>query len=420
MKQNDLLKNSAQDWRATRFGLARIEQLLHLAGDPHRQMRYVHITGTNGKGSTAAYIAGVLQQAGYRTGLFTSPHIQRFSERIRVNGSEIPEAEVQRLSAQLRAWADEMPQRPTEFELYTAMGFIWFAAQKCDIAVLEVGMGGEYDATNIIENTDVAVFTNIGLDHTAYLGSTPLEIAATKAGILKAGCRAVIYEQDAAVMQLLQSRAAALGCESVVAKQSGIELLGESLRGQRFRYGGEEYSLQLVGEHQRNNAVTAIAACRELQSLGWNITDVHIRAGLAGTAWPVRFETVREKPLFIIDGGHNPQCAQTLLASAETLLKEQRVVLLCGMLGDKDYRETISVIAPLAKCAVCTAPDSDRALAPDTLAACFAELGVAAETEPSVETAVQRAMQLAGEEGAVICFGSLYLAGDVRTLLGKN
>ncbi|MBQ4093733.1 MAG: bifunctional folylpolyglutamate synthase/dihydrofolate synthase, partial [Oscillospiraceae bacterium] len=219
MKQNDLLKNSAQDWRATRFGLARIEQLLHRAGDPHRQMRYVHITGTNGKGSTAAYIAGVLQQAGYRTGLFTSPHIQRFSERIKVNGSEIPEAEVQRLSAQLRAWADEMPQRPTEFELYTAMGFIWFAAQACDIAVLEVGMGGEFDATNIIESTDVAVFTNIGLDHTAYLGSTPLEIAATKAGILKAGCRAVIYEQDAAVMQLLQSRAAALGCESVVAKQ---------------------------------------------------------------------------------------------------------------------------------------------------------------------------------------------------------
>ncbi|MBR5501778.1 MAG: bifunctional folylpolyglutamate synthase/dihydrofolate synthase [Oscillospiraceae bacterium] len=418
MKNNEMLQQTAQDWRAVRFGLSRIAQLLHLAGDPHKGMRYVHITGTNGKGSTAVMVANVLQQAGYRTGLFTSPHIQRFGERIKVNGEEIPQHEVDRLSVKLRAWADEMPQRPTEFELYTAMGFIYFAAQQCDVAVLEVGMGGEFDATNIIENTDVAVFTNIGLDHTAYLGSTPLEIAATKAGILKPGCRAVIYEQDAQVVQLLQQRAQALGCDAVVASHAGILPLEQTLGGQRFTYEGTDYEITLTGAHQRQNAATAITVCRQLQQLGYSVTDEDIRAGLANAKWPVRFETVASDPLFIIDGGHNPQCAQTLAETVTALLAGKQIVLLCGMLQDKDYEQTLAILAPLGACAVATAPQSDRALRAEQIAACFAQHGLKAYVQESVADAAALAQQLAGKEGAVICFGSLYLAGEVRTVMG--
>ena len=417
MKNNEMLQQTAQDWRAVRFGLSRIAQLLHMAGDPHKGMRYVHITGTNGKGSTAAMVAGVLQQAGYRTGLFTSPHIQRFGERIKVNGEEIPQQEVDRLSLQLRAWADDMPQRPTEFELYTAMGFIYFAAQHCDIAVLEVGMGGEFDATNIIENTAVAVFTNIGLDHTAYLGSTPLEIAATKAGILKPGCRAVIYEQDEQVVQLLQQRAMALGCEAVVASQAGIVPLEETLSGQRFAYEGSEYTVSLVGAHQRKNAVTAITVCRQLQQLGYSISDKDIFEGLAAAKWPVRFETVADEPLFIIDGGHNPQCAQTLAETVTSLLAGKRTVLLCGMLQDKDYEHTLAILAPLGACAVATAPQSNRALPAEHIAQCFERYGLQAYVEEEAAEAVVLAKQLAGKGGAVVCFGSLYLAGEVRTIM---
>ena len=314
----------AYAWTDRKPGLERTRALLAALGNPEKALKFVHITGSNGKGSTAAMLASVLTAAGYRTGLFTSPHLYRFNERFQVNGAPIPDAALDRLAERVLAAADTLPEHPTEFELMTAIGFLWFAEAGCDLVVVEVGLGGRLDSTNVIPTPEAAVITNIGLEHTAILGSTLAAIAAEKSGILKPGCRAVLYGQSREVGEVVARVCAEKEIPLTVTDASQLTLLSSGLDGQHFTYrGSAPLLLPLLGDYQLRNAMTVLDTVDALRAQGWNISADAVARGLAAARWPGRLELVRRRPDLIIDGGHNPQCAQALAASLRGLYGEK-------------------------------------------------------------------------------------------------
>lgn len=398
-------------------GLGRIEELLARLGHPERALRFVHVAGTNGKGSTSVMIAAALSAAGYRTGLYTSPHLLRMNERMRLDGVEITDAELAGVVTSLAAAAEGMAEPCTEFELLTAAALLWFARRGADIAVLEVGLGGRLDATNAIPRPDCAVIANIGLDHTDILGDSVEAIAAEKAGIFKGG-RAVSYEQPESVAAVLRSAAAKTGTELTFADFSKIEPLADSIEGQRFRFEGEEYSIRLLGAHQLKNAAVALTALDTLRRSGWDLPAEGVRKGLAAAVWPARFELVERAPLFVADGGHNPQCVAATAEAIRRYMPGGRCVILMGVLADKDWSAMIDILADVAEGFVCAAPDSPRALPAADLGAELLRRGLHAEVCSSVPEAVEAAKALAGEQGAACSVGSLYMSGAVRACFG--
>ena len=398
-------------------GLGRIEELLARLGHPERALRFVHVAGTNGKGSTSVMIAAALSAAGYRTGLYTSPHLLRMNERMRLDGVEITDAELAGVVTSLAAAAEGMAEPCTEFELLTAAALLWFARRGADIAVLEVGLGGRLDATNAIPRPDCAVIANIGLDHTDILGDSVEAIAAEKAGIFKGG-RAVSYEQPESVAAVLRSAAAKTGTELTFADFSKIEPLADSIEGQRFRFEGEEYSIRLLGAHQLKNAAVALTALDTLRRSGWDLPAEGVRKGLAAAVWPARFELVERAPLFVADGGHNPQCVAATAEAIRRYMPGGRCVILMGVLADKDWSAMIDILADVAEGFVCAAPDSPRALPAADLGAELLRRGLHAEVCSSVPEAVEAAKALAGEQGAACSVGSLYMSGAVRECFG--
>ena len=398
-------------------GLGRIEELLARLGHPERALRFVHVAGTNGKGSTSVMIAAALSAAGYRTGLYTSPHLLRMNERMRLDGAEITDAELAGVVTSLAAAAEGMAEPCTEFELLTAAALLWFARRGADIAVLEVGLGGRLDATNAIPRPDCAVIANIGLDHPDILGDSVEAIAAEKAGIFKGG-RAVSYEQPESVAAVLRSAAAKTGTELTFADFSKIEPLSDSVEGQRFRFEGEEYSIRLLGAHQLKNAAVALTALDTLRRSGWDLPAEGVRKGLAAAVWPARFELVERAPLFVADGGHNPQCVAATAEAIRRYMPGGRCVILMGVLADKDWSAMIDILADVAEGFVCAAPDSPRALPAADLGAELLRRGLHAEVCSSVPEAVEAAKALAGEQGAACSVGSLYMSGAVRECFG--
>ena len=398
-------------------GLGRIEELLARLGHPERALRFVHVAGTNGKGSTSVMIAAALSAAGYRTGLYTSPHLLRMNERMRLDGVEITDAELAGVVTSLAAAAEGMAEPCTEFELLTAAALLWFARRGADIAVLEVGLGGRLDATNAIPRPDCAVIANIGLDHTDILGDSVEAIAAEKAGIFKGG-RAVSYEQPESVAAVLRSAAAKTGTELTFADFSKIEPLADSIEGQRFRFEGEEYSIRLLGAHQLKNAAVALTALDTLRRSGWDLPAEGVRKGLAAAVWPARFELVERAPLFVVDGGHNPQCVAATAAAIREYLPGGQCVILMGVLADKDWRAMLDTLSTVAEGFVCVTPDSPRALPAAELGAEIMRRGLHAEVCSGVPEAVEAAKALAGEQGAACSVGSLYMSGAVRECFG--
>lgn len=294
-------------------GLHRISELLEMLGNPQRELRFVHIAGTNGKGSTAAMSAAILNAAGYRTGLFTSPYIYRFHERIQLCGEQIGDGELEEVVNYIYPFAEKMADPPTEFELVCAIAFEYYRRKQADIVVLECGMGGLMDATNIIPAPAVAVITNIGLDHTDMLGDTLEAIAGAKAGIIKPGCRAVIYRGTPGVEAVFESVCADRNVPLHKADFDSLVNRERNLFGQIFDCGDRKnIELPLLGEHQMFNASVVLSIMDSLIQQGWNITEEHIREGLKCVTWPGRFDIVSREPLFIIDGGHNPQCIEAL------------------------------------------------------------------------------------------------------------
>ncbi|MDD5833304.1 MAG: bifunctional folylpolyglutamate synthase/dihydrofolate synthase [Clostridiales bacterium] len=406
-------------WSTSRPGLERTEELLRRVGDPQKRLKFVHVAGTNGKGSTCAMLECILRNAGYRTGFYPSPFIEDFRERIQVNGEYISEEALTRITETVSREADAMEDHPSQFELITAIGMLYFEQTHCDIVVMEVGMGGSLDSTNVIDPPEAAVITNIGLDHTEYLGNTIEEIAAAKAGIIKAGTRAVCYAEVPSVLEVLKNDCAKKNVPLRIAGE--CTELEHDLDGQRFVYKGEEYRLSLLGTHQLNNAAVVLETIETLKERGYSISREAVLKGLEEVRWPARFEVLSKEPLFVLDGGHNPQCAEALVSSIREYIAEpekgEKVTFLIGMLADKDYRSTLELIRPFGGCYVCITPDSPRALAGSELAAVIEDMYEQdGEMIPvTFRDNVGDAITAAVETGLpVVAFGSLYSAGEIR------
>ena len=405
-------------WKGGHFGLDRVLTLLEKMGNPEKKLKYVHIAGTNGKGSTASMTASILQKAGYRTGLYTSPYIYRFHERIQINGQQISDKDLVEITEYVKPLADSMEQSPTEFELVCAIAFEYFVRKQCDIVVLEVGLGGDYDATNVIECPEVAVITNIGLDHTDVLGNTLEEIARTKAGIFKEGGDAVIYRGLPSVEQVFEDVCREKHISLKKADFDGLRLKAHSLDGQVFDCGDrKDLVLPLLGDHQLHNASVVLSVVDTLIEKGWNISEENIRDGLRDVSWPGRFDIVSREPLFIIDGGHNPQCLEALVKNIQDYLKDKKVIALTGVLADKDYADMYRPVMPLVEKFVCITPDNPRKLEAEDLAKYLQAKGADAVACESTRAGVIKAMELAGKDGAVLCFGSLYSIGAIAEAL---
>ncbi len=405
-------------WKGSALGLDRTQELLAKMGNPEKKLKFVHIAGTNGKGSTAAMTASILQKAGYKVGLYTSPYIYRFHERMQVNGTEISDEDLICVTEYVKPLAQSMAVPPTEFELVCCIAFEYFLRQKCDIVVLEVGMGGAMDATNVIETPEVAVITNIGLDHTEYLGNTLEEIAKTKSGIFKENGRAVIYRGSPTVEAVFETVCAQRNISLKKADFDSIRLHSHSLEGQCFDCGSRKnLVLPLLGDHQLKNASVVLSIVDILRERGWNISEDHIRQGLQDVAWPGRFDIVGRDPLFIIDGGHNPQCFETLIQNIQDYLPGKKIIALTGVLADKDYADMYKPVMPYVQEFVCITPPNPRKLDSDKLAAFLTDAGAKATAAASIEDGVKQALKLAGADGVVLCFGSLYTIGATRDAL---
>lgn len=407
-------------WEKHAPGLDRIRLLLHRLGDPQEGLKFVHTAGTNGKGSVCVCLASVLEAAGYRVGLNTSPHLERFHERIRVNGSTISDEALAALTEQVRAATGAMPEHPTEFELITAIAFLYFKQERCDIVVLETGLGGALDASNVIGVPELAVLTAMGVDHAAILGPTLADIAAAKAGIIKPGGTVVSLggcpEADAVFRRTCQERGAVLTETDL----SRLSHLRPSLDGTAFDFAPwRDLQIPLAGTYQTQNAALAVTALEQLRAKGWNIPDEALREGLTSVRWPGRFEVLRRRPTVILDGAHNAHGVRAAAESLRRLLPGKKLVFLLGVLTDKDVGEMLDLLAPLAERALVLRPDSPRAMEPELLCEMLAERGIPAKAFGNADEAVAAALNAAGEEGTACVLGSLYLCGELRSLLSS-
>ncbi len=404
------------------FGLCRIGELMRRLGSPHRDLKIVHIGGTNGKGSTAVMLASILQKAGYRVGIFTSPHLHSYTERFQVNGAEIARKNVANLLSEIRPCLEDMVregfEHPTEFEVSTALAFLYFSRKKVDLLVLEVGLGGAVDSTNIVTPL-VSVITNITMDHMDCLGHSLEEIARTKAGIIKPGVPVVTAADGVGlrvikeVSQREHSRLVIVG-RDVTWKHISLSEKGQCFTIQGRRQSYEKLKLPLLGRRQQVNAATAVAAAEILMETGRVISAGAVSEGLAAVQWPARFEILRKKPLVIIDGAHNYEGARSLRQALEEHFPGRRLILVIGMLADKERARVVAELAPLAEAVVVTRPNSPRA-------GDWRELAREAGNHTSsfylvedVGDAVNRAMSLAGPADLVCVTGSLYMVAEAR------
>ncbi len=425
-------------WHSSHYGLERIEALLDRMGNPQEKMKFVHVAGTNGKGSTCSYLSQILLESGYRVGLFTSPYIIRFEERIQVDGTMIAPDELLAVTLFVRSCAEElateMGEHATEFELMTAVAIEHFARSRCDVAILEVGLGGSLDSTNVIPAPEVCAIARIGLDHTEILGSTKAEIAAQKAGIIKKGASVVSYPQDdAGATAAIAEAAKAAEVEQVrIPDFAQLAVGGLNEAGMReFSYKGQAYQTALLGSYQPNNATLAIECAMALRERGWKVSDENIVQGIAHTRWQARFEIVEaaaNRPTIIVDGGHNSQGATVLAESLENLFPTVKPLFVMGVLGDKDYRGMLDAVINRAAGFVCITPDNPRALTAADLAKTIEQealaRGIALDkgvvAVGSAEAAFAKARSLSGAGDVICAFGSLYSIASVKEAIAKT
>ena len=396
-------------------GLERVNALCDKLGHPEKNIRFVHVAGTNGKGSFCAMLHSVLRAAGYRVGLYTSPHMIRFNERMQVDGQCISDDMLAEITAEVRPFVDAMEDRPTEFEVVTAIAFVYFQRMHCDLVILETGLGGRLDATNVIENPVASIITGIDLDHTAILGDTYAKIAYEKAGIMKKGCPVVIGECNSEAKCVLLEQAEQKGCSVALADVNKIDNVRYSLDGTVFSYGHyKNILLSLVGTYQPKNCATVIECVEVLKKSGFEISEDQLRQGLGSTKWIGRFEILSKDPIVIYDGGHNPQGVSAFVDSLKKVLPNTKAALVCGLLMDKDYEHMISAYSSVADAVFTLTVDSPRALSADALAQILSEKGIKATAYPTADEAVKAAFDYAMENNlALVMNGSLYMYSQV-------
>lgn len=397
-------------------GLEHTRSLLALLGNPQNAYRCLHVAGTNGKGSFCAMSDAILRAAGYRVGLYTSPYVKDFTERIRVNGEPIAQDELAELTETVRSAAAKLDTPPIEFELITAIAFEYFRRKKVDLVVLEVGLGGRLDPTNVITDPLLSVITGIGFDHTALLGNTLQAIAAEKAGIIKPHCPALFGGGSDSAARTLATVAAAMRAPFHIADSSRLKVTDMTLDGTVFDFGSyRDLHLSLAGAYQPQNAATVLSAMELLRdSAGMRIPEDAVRQGLATVRWQARFEVLRRDPTVIFDGAHNPQGIAAAVRSIRTYFPDEKVLVLSGVMADKDFDAIIEGFRPVAERVYTVAPDNPRALPADEYAvACMAH-GVRAEAFDSVPAALERAVSDAKASGMPLCcLGSLYLYKEI-------
>lgn len=399
-----------------KLGLSNTLNLLESLGNPHHGRRYVHIAGTNGKGSVAVFLASILQRAGLRVGVYTSPHLVRFTERFRINGREISPEEVVHLTRQIRQVICSDPP-PTFFEVTTAMALLHFTQQETDIAIMEVGMGGRLDATNVIRPM-VSVITNIGMEHREYLGQRLLDIAAEKGGIIKEGVPLLTGARQAEVIRLLE--------ELCRQKRAPLRRLGKEIRYRADRNGVRYWglrrrlsclSLGLAGGVQPRNAALALAAAEVLEEMGVILSEQAIREGLAEASWPGRLQVMGTSPILVLDGAHNPPAMKALARVIGQEFQYDQLILVIGVMKDKDIRGILSRIVPLAGHVIYSRPVYPRAAEPEDLWEMGKAYHGSAEVTASVSEAIERARRLAGPRDLVLVTGSLFVVGEALSHL---
>ena len=411
-------------WRSMDLGLGRTQELLRHLGNPQDRLRFVHVAGTNGKGSVCASLASILHKANLRVGLFTSPYLVSFEERIRIDGVPISIDELRQVTLEVRDAAETMSEHPTEFELMTAVAFCYFAQKKCDLVVCEVGLGGRLDSTNVITTVELSIIVSIALDHCAFLGDTLAKIAREKAGIMKPAVPVVSAPQDPQAAAVLVKQASSQGCTLTFVDPAQICGTNDD-----FSYGTWNHlRLSLQGGYQLTNAAVVLEAVLALRALGWNVPDHAVEWGLSHVLWPGRFEIVCRQPEIIIDGAHNPQGARALASELSSRYTARRVVMCVGVMADKDWHAILASLVPLSSCIVCVEPDNPRALPAVELAhgveqACLRAhhvLDYPVVAAPSVEDGVHATLTCANRDDVVVFCGSLYSIAQVKAALSRE
>ena len=413
------------------LGLSTMKELLSRLGDPQDSLSFIHIAGTNGKGSTLAFLSSVCRAAGFRVGRYNSPSVFSYCEKIQVNGTAISEADAARLLTRVRQVSEEMEadglSHPTAFETETAVSFLYFAEQGCDLVALETGMGGETDATNVVTTTVVSVLSSISMDHMQFLGNTLEEIARVKGGIIKPGRPVVLSGQSETVTKVMEEICRERRSSLTISAPEKAKVLKTGTDGTVFDYGAfKNVKIPLLGKYQIINACTALEVVEILRDLGYDIGENAVYEGMASVVWPGRFEKLLDSPFFFIDGAHNPEAAERLRDSINLYFTNRRILYIMGILADKDYRRIVEITAPMAEKIFTVTPNNSRALSAEALASCIEEqaetIGFSGtvETRESIERAVKDSLSWAGEDGCIIAFGSLSYLGELKAALKEN
>lgn len=412
-------------WRGKKSGLEKTEELLELCGHPERELRCIHIAGTNGKGSTAAMLASVCEEAGYKVGLYTSPYIVRYNERIQINREEIPDAALARLTKRLAAYVEQMEVPPSEFEFGTVLAFLYFREQNCELVILETGLGGEFDSTNVINKPLLSVITALGFDHTAQLGNTIEAIAAAKAGIIKPGVPVVFYGESKEGEAVIRKRCAELSAELLMPDFSGLISENTGSFGKQFvqvfSYKTRKaVTLSLPGLYQQKNAAVVLEAVDVLVKGGILISEKQVREGLSSVFWQARLEVLSEQPLLLADGSHNPQGMKATVESLVQYFPGRRLQFIFGAMADKELETMTSIFLPLAKKVYVTEPSVPRAIKATELLLLCRRCSKNPATELVCCPKVEDALALAKKEDPqeiIVLIGSLYLVGEAKQVL---
>lgn len=414
----------------SKLGLENIRKLTELLGNPQDSYKIIHVAGTNGKGSTCSLIREVLIEAGYKTGFFISPYLEEFNERVQVNKEPIDKESLARITAlvkdKINIMLAEGFNHPTEFEVITAIGFEYFKEQNIDFLVLEVGLGGRFDSTNIVKSPLVSVITSISYDHTDYLGDTLEKIAYEKAGIIKENSNVVIYPQGDNVKDVIKSKAAENNTKVYEADASHIEKSNSSIKGQEFKYLKkdvfqiDELKINLLGDHQLLNALTALLALEVVKKEGYNISSENVKNGFMNCKFPGRFEIVNENPLIILDGGHNEDGIEKFAKTIKEYFNDKKIIFFFAMVKDKDQAGVIKHIVPISKEIYTLTPESPRALSAEDLSEMVKKQSNIKVTPLESYQDILTVIKNANKSDIIAFAGSLYMIGSVRTLLRNN
>lgn len=430
MEYNDVISyiNSIERF-GSRPGLVRVQNLLRRLGNPEKNLKVIHVAGTNGKGSVSTMISYILEKSGYDVGMYTSPHLENYNERIKINNKDISDEEFatagEKIIKACQECVENNEEHPTVFEFLTAMALLYFDEQSVDFVVLEVGLGGRYDATNVIENPLLSVITSISMDHMDVLGDSIESIAFEKAGIIKKNCSTVLFFPNNKVYNIIKSVCESLNSQLYYVSDMHIQNVRHSIEGITFSINTDFYSykdlkVSLIGEHQIYNTALVLLAVEVLRNKGIEISEENVRIGLEECYWPGRLEIVGKNPLILLDGAHNEEGALALAKAFEQYFHDQNITLLIGVLKDKPYELMLKQLLPYASKVVLTEPNSSRKLPIDELEKTAVKYSSYIYQNADIAQAYELALKLTNEKDVLCCAGSLYLIGEIKKMIKKR